>query len=836
MVELAIGSSETVGTVRARLRLWSWLLFASLCVCVRSSSAQTDSTIRVDASQVMNHITPYMTGSCIEDVNHEIYGGLYAQLIFGESFEEPPTPVSPLEGWTAYGGNWRLTGDDLHVAADQGAKLINNDTKVANGEVDCDVMLNDRTGGNAAILVRVSEPHSGIDNWNGYEISISAKDRAVAIHRHHHNWHLLKTAAADIPVGRWIHVTVAMKGDTLSVTLGDSQRPAVEFMDIADPLNTGLVGLRTWESDASFRHFTVEQKGGNRSRLTFRAAATAGSGVSGMWDAVHTGSASGRYTWDPVNPLNSAHSQQVKFTDGGSGTIGIANRGLNRWGISLKRGQKFYCSLYLRQKELAGGAVFVSLQSSDGSSTYALKQVTGIGAEWKRFQFTLTSTADDPRGRFVLWLDKPGTLWIDQVTLMPTGADLFHGLPIRADIANALQSEGVTFLRYGGTMVNAPAYKFKNMIGDPDLRPQVKGNWYPYSTNGFAIEEFVRFCRAAHIEPAFAINIDETAQDAADMVEYLNGRANSVWGKKRAENGHSAPYGVRYIEIGNEEALDGNKDWYRRYLARFEALEPAMHAVDPHLKLVIAAWWRADEPLCREIAQKLNGKAALWDVHVGGDGLRDGDDVNREMETMQSLLQKWSPGTSLKACIFEENGGRHDIQRALGHAHILNVTERHGDFVLMDCPANCLQPWLQNDNGWDQGQFFFTPDKAWGMPPYYAQQMAAESYEPLCVQCAVESPNHNLDVTATRSEDGKTLVLKVVNLGGNDHHASIALEGFLNPRPTARTWTLSGTLTDVNTPTDPRHILPVEGTLAASGGKIEVDVKAYSYTVIRLKR
>jgi alpha-L-arabinofuranosidase len=223
-------------------------------------------------------------------------------------------------------------------------------------------------------------------------------------------------------------------------------------------------------------------------------------------------------------------------------------------------------------------------------------------------------------------------------------------------------------------------------------------------------------------------------------------------------------------------------------------------------------------------------------VHVGGDGLRDGDDVDRELTTMQAKLQEWTAGTSMKACIFEENGGRHDMQRALGHAHILNVTERHGDFVLMDCPANCLQPWLQNDNGWDQGQLFFTPDKTWGMPPYYAQQMTAENYEPLCVQSEADSPNRDLDVTATRSEDGKTLVLKVVNLNATAHHASITLDGFPNPQPTARTWTLSGDLTAVNTPTDPKHVQPVEGTVAVTGGKFEVDVKAYSYMVIRIER
>ena len=47
-----------------------------------------------------------MYGPCIEDVNHEIYGGLYAQRIFGESFEEPPTLQLP--GWNRLGGMWQI--------------------------------------------------------------------------------------------------------------------------------------------------------------------------------------------------------------------------------------------------------------------------------------------------------------------------------------------------------------------------------------------------------------------------------------------------------------------------------------------------------------------------------------------------------------------------------------------------------------------------------------------------------------------------------------------------------------------------------------------------------
>ena len=69
--------------------------------------------IAVQADQVLHPLSRYLTGACLEDVNHEVYGGLYSQMIFGESFQEPPA-TSPLQGFKAYGGTWRVQGDELH--------------------------------------------------------------------------------------------------------------------------------------------------------------------------------------------------------------------------------------------------------------------------------------------------------------------------------------------------------------------------------------------------------------------------------------------------------------------------------------------------------------------------------------------------------------------------------------------------------------------------------------------------------------------------------------------------------------------------------------------------
>ena len=617
-----------------------------LIASVAAHAAEPDSSIKIDAGKVLNHISPLMYGSCIEDVNHEIYGGLYAQMIFGESFEEPPREPGP--------------------------------------------------------------------------------------------------------------------------------------------------------------------------------------GVGGMWDNLVTGEAIGRYTWDRDKPFNSARSQKIELVRG-KGTVGIANRGLNRWGLAFCEGQTYSGRLYLRQAGF-NGQVTIALQSADGKQTFAEQNLGPIGRDWRRFEFSMKPSSSDINSRFAIWIDKPGTVWVDQVYLSETGNELFHGLPMRGDIGQMLENEGLTVLRYGGSMVNAPEYRWKKMIGDRDRRPQNKGWWYPHSTNGFGIEEFLQFCEAAKFEKVFAINIEETPQDAGDLVEYFNGLATSHWGGERMKNGHPAPYGIKYIEIGNEETTA------EHYLERFKLLYDAMHTRDPSVQFIIAAWWEPDNPMSKRIVQELDGKAALWDVHVGGDDLHEGRKVDALFTHMERLVREWAPNTPLKACVLEENGGRHDLQRALGHAAILNATQRHGDFVLLDCPANCLQPWQQNDNDWDQGQVFFTSSQVWGMPPYYAQQMAAANHLPLRVASEIHSPGDALDILATRNDDSSTLVLNVVNISDKPHRVTIEIAGLGDIISQAEATTLEGHLADLNPPEDPRKIRPTYSPFNDAGQRFDYNFPADSYTTLRIKQ
>src|SRR5580700_6557639 len=71
--------------------------------------------ITVHARETLHTVSPYMTGACIEDVNHEIYGGLYSQMVYGESFQEPAPPATSA-GFHANGGDRNGQSDEVQVS------------------------------------------------------------------------------------------------------------------------------------------------------------------------------------------------------------------------------------------------------------------------------------------------------------------------------------------------------------------------------------------------------------------------------------------------------------------------------------------------------------------------------------------------------------------------------------------------------------------------------------------------------------------------------------------------------------------------------------------------
>jgi alpha-L-arabinofuranosidase len=805
-------------------------------------AAAQEAEVVVYADQVSHRVSRYLTGACIEDVNHEIYGGIYSQMIFGESFQEPPLAL-PLEGFKTYGGRWVAKDGAVRAEGGDGPMLISDEPAFEAGEVGVEMLLPGRKGGNAGLIVKVNEPGVGADKFTGYEIALDSTGHLV-LGRHRQNWEPIRNIPCEVPADRWIRLVVGLRSNALEV-LVDGKSMFV-YEDTVHPLGSGRVGLRTWQREAQFRNLYV-QKDGQLRRLRFETADKDAwnGGVSGMWRALRCGSAQGAWSLETQGAFTGQQSQRLTFK-GGEGEVGVENQSLNRWGMNFVKGKRYEGHVWLRGVEPT--RVFLALESAEGSKVYAETHVEAKSADWQSIAFKLTPNADDKGGRFAIKLKGPGSVGIGYAFLQPGEWGRFKGLPVRKDISEALVAQGLTVLRYGGSMVNYAEYRWKKMIGPRDRRPPSRGTWYPYSSNGWGIFDFLNFCEAAGFLGIPAVNMDETPADMADFMEYVNGPAKSEWGRRRVADGHPAPYSLKYIELGNEEAV--NEDYWRK----FKPLAEAIWAKDAGVVLVVGdfAYDKVIEdpynfsgaPSIRTLAAhkkildlaREHGREVWFDVHIGTEQPPAPNGVPGVRSFIEQL-SRLSPGAKYKVVVFEFNAGNHALKRALANACAINQLERLGDRVVIACSANCLQPYKQNDNDWNQGLLFLSPSQVWAQPPYYVTQMVSRNYLPLCVKTDATSPGNALDVTATRSEDGKTLTLQVVNTSKTALPAHIRLEGFVPSKPVAHTTVLMGDWDAINTPDQPERIKPSEGEWRHEfkGGAVSRAFPAYSFTVLRFE-
>ncbi len=806
-------------------------------VALTSAQAQ-DARIEVQADQVLHPVSRHLTGACLEDVNHEVCGGIYSQMVYGESFQEPA--ITAIRGFKAFGGNWRVHGEELWFSGSAGDKLVSELPAFADGEIGVEVFVGDRTCSNAGLIVRVEKPGSGVDSFDGYEIALNAAAQNVRLGRHRRDWQLIKDTPCEVPLGHWVPLVVRLDGRTIEILVNGKSILRHEDGDAS--LLSGTIGLRQFQPEARYRKLWVKI-GGEIRVLPFASDAVYPSEVSGMWRPVRTGEATGAFSLETERPFVGRQAQRLMFVQG-RGQIGVENQGLNRWGMCFVKGKPYEGLLWARAD--APIDVFVALESKDGSQTLAEKRLSVKAGDWQRLTFTLKPGRTEKAGRLAITLREPGAVVLGYVFLQPGGWGRFRGLPVRRDVAEGLIDQGITVLRYGGSMINHPEYRWKKMIGPRDQRPPYQGTWYPYSSNGWGILDFMDFCEAASFEYVPAFNMGETPQDMEDFIEYAKGPAGSEWGRRRAADGHSKPYKLRYLELGNEERVDDE------YFQKFKPLAEAIWARDPQIIIVVGDF-AYGEPIhdpfnLRGAAsgittlaaqQKIlqlagrHGREVWFDVHVGTDGPRP--EFGGTFSYIDAL-DRLAAGAEHRVVIFEFNAGNHSQRRALANAAAINAVERDGRIPIA-ISANCLQPDGQNDNGWNQGLLFLNPSQVWLQPPGYVTQMFSRHYLPHLVPCQVTAPKDSLDVSAKRSDDGRTLVLQVVNPTDKAIATQVHVTGFIPRKPKAQVIELSGPPEAENAATQPAAIEPQlhQWQHGLKDGRMNYTFSPYSVTVLWLE-
>ena len=541
-------------------------------------------------------------------------------------------------------------------------------------------------------------------------------------------------------------------------------------------------------------------------------------GASGMvcgrqWTEIATGG--GESALDDTTAHWGRSSQRLSP---GAGTAGVANAGLNGWGIPCRKGMRmigrFFAKGEVRRLE-------VRLESRDGSATYAATTLAlpdAGGGRWDKVDFSLIPDTTDPAARFLIAASGTGTVWIDDAYLADEPTNEFGRMGCREDIVAALQREGVTFLRWGGSMVNSPDYLLRNMNGE---RRPYDGYWFKTSSAGFGPREFVRMADLMGLPCAVSIHAYDATEDAVAFAEWLAQFKGSVC-----------------VQIGNEECIGytpaGGQPTIpdtRRYCEQVRRLVPAMRAANPRLSFASAMMWQPDRlDLMEEAFRLTDGFVDYWDLHVGAYGPDAGDGMRAAIDGFRELSRRLNPETKMKAAIFEENARIHDMRRALAHVSNLAAAREAGPFLLTSCPANALQPWGQNDNGWDQGQIFFTPDKVWLQPCAWAQRMASENHRDLLV--AGQADDADIQVSATRDREGKSIVLHLMNPAGAPRRLAFDF-GASAPMSLFKATSLSAPgLEAHNTPDDPERVAPRDVTASFGDNPL---LAPFSYTVVEFR-
>ncbi len=798
-------------------------------------------TITLWPTAPVRKVGPFINGAAMEDLNHELYGGLYAQMIYGESFEEGPEK-SLLPNWQyalgidpqpVWQGQWWTENNVLSLVGFRAQRIVCTNQVATNGTIDCDLMdLGSGNDGQPGLVFNY-------DSVAGTCYVLAAGDSQISL------WKYAQTSGTQLVGGSatvgadgWQHLRVALTNGTIQVYAGSNNAALVPVINYTDgsPLTGSWVGFDAQGARGSIKNLALTNSLGVGTVLGLimpRATNYPGP-VSQWWSPLFTGTAAGYFLWDTNNPYNTFRSQCLALTNG-TGAVGLFNQGLHYFGLNVQAGATYQGRIYLRTTNYAG-AVTVALQSSNGAATYASASLTGLGANWAEFPFTLTSSASSTNARFAVWINQPGAVWVDQAVLMPTGTNLFQGLPVRADIANALIKMGVHSLRLGGDMSEIPNYRWKTCIGNPDQRSIYDFPWYAFESKGWSIEEFMQFCSAAGFTAIPTLSPYETPQDIADFVQYCNGATNTTWGWTRATNGHPAPYNLKYIQLGNGKPSDS-------YCQQAGA---AVHAVDPSVTLFTGTvgWALAD----LAPASSLNASQAALPGYVDSLSVFPYDSSWGDPADFTALITYLRPNISpLGLYVQEINSGRHDFFRALTDSAIMNVAEANSDFVRTVDICSALEADGAVDNGWDQGLIFFNNSSVWLQPPAQAFATRLRYLETNLVYSSIVCSNqinvpassganysaNSLSMSATVDDSGSVMALKLVNLDSLPCRTTLNIGGVASVLPMAFATTMtSGALTDVNTAAQPNHVLPVDWVITNASTNFVLTVPAYSFTAV----
>jgi alpha-N-arabinofuranosidase len=523
------------------------------------------------------------------------------------------------------------------------------------------------------------------------------------------------------------------------------------------------------------------------------------------------------YSFDTQNPFNGNRSQKI--------ALPVANSwaGISQDGFYLQAQHSYRLRLHLRSD--AGVRVRASLHGDGGMIVGPVSLGRGT-TDWQAAEVLLTAARSAQNATLTIEFEGPGALWLDRVYLIDAKAVL--GL-WRPDVLQALQAMNPGVVRIGGSTIES--FEWQKTVGSWDTRaPFSDDPWGGLQENFVGIEEFVQMVQYIGAEPLICVRwTGKTPQDAADEIEYFNGNADTRWGRIRAKNGHSAPYHVKYWQIGNEIGTP-------EYDRSLQAFGEAMRRADPAIQILSSL------PTANTL-RLAEGQLDFLSPHHYS--VADLTGTEEDFKRLRDEIVRDGRGKNVRVAVTEWNatGGEFGLKRGmlltLGNALTLsryqNMLHRYSDLVEIANRSNLADSFgsgaIQPGPGW----LYLTP-------AYYSQglyQRAAGSF-PLKIERR-NSPSFYLqepDLDATLSSDNRTLRIYAVNSTPAPRQVEFHLNASLRSVQTGESLVLGDRNSDseaMNSHDQPNRVAVTRRKITLRGREFEYEFAPFTVTLLELQ-
>jgi alpha-N-arabinofuranosidase len=477
--------------------------------------------------------------------------------------------------------------------------------------------------------------------------------------------------------------------------------------------------------------------------------------------------------------------------------------------------------------------------------------VTGLTQAWKQYEVTLStaSVAPTANARFVLTVERPGTIWFSLVSLFPpTYKTQVNGF--RPDLLQMLIDMRPKFLRFpGGNYLEgdqiADRFEWKKTIGPLAERPGHMTPWTYRSTDGLGLYEFLQWAEDMEAEPVLAVyagyslkgayvkpgpDLEPYIQDALDEIEYTTGPATSTWGSLRAKAGHPSPFTLTYVEVGNEDFFDRSGS----YDQRFAQFNKAIKARYSNLQVISTVGFEhpenqrvrsvtpdvVDEHYYRTAEAFLKAARGQYDRYD-----RKGPKIFvGEWGAYETPFEPWNPKSRGEA-------PTPNLRAAIGDAAWMTEMERNSDLVIMHCYAPLLVNVGPGARQWRPNLIGYDALRVYGSPSYHAIKLFATHVGDEILKAS--TADTEVLVSVTRASRSRTLYVKLVNPGSAAAPVQLDIIGTAL-RPIATALILAGDPRDTNSLDAPERVVPKTSQVTGVKSGFTYTVPANGIVVLEL--